>query len=701
MPTRISCITKLCLIIIGIMIFPAFAKAIDFGNLMILGDSITQAQGNGTAATPLNGRNSYRYQLWKYLVDNNATFDLVGSHDINRGVNSFYPSYQGLSFDRDNEGHWAWDTDDVLNGSDASYDPTSGSGTLSDWLTGYTPDTAIILLGSNDISRGASGTTLVSSLGSVIDTLQADNPNVRIYLSTMIPRNGTAFDTEIPAANALFPDLATSKTTATSTVSVIDVYDGFSISDHTYDGIHPNSQGEYLVATKLAAGMGLDTNLPSTDPTKDRGALHVINGSFEYPVTTGTSTTITGWDIQEASDGSRGIFNVKKFHATDSLFYTPESIANLQDLDGTNATYILRGSTAIAYSQTLAGADGAVGSNDDPVLIADTRYSVSVAFGFRNGTYSYPWAGATVELLAGEQVVGSMFVAPDSPNVGIGDFIDYTFNFTTDANTVGLGEPLTVRIERENEGNAYIDFDNVRVYAADANALLTKDYGQMYIANHSFEKMQGVTSIGVIEGWDVDPSLTSAGVFSVMTHLPGGFYSDVTSVGDLDQEYACYMLRGATSPAGGIQQTLAGFDNVIGTEDDPVLVADAEYSLTVAVALRDGSRTDSDELSDWAGAVIELLAGDEVIASKIYDATDPLLGEMGEFTDVNLSFITDANTAGLGELMTIRISREIGGDPSYLDIDNVRLTVTSIPEPSTVALLLSALAGLGCFFRRR
>ena len=118
MLTRITCATKISLILAGILACPMLVQATDFGNLMILGDSITQAQGNGTTATPLNGRNSYRYQLWKCLVDNHATFDMVGSHDINRGVSSFYPTYKGLNFDRDNEGHWAWDTDDVLNGTE-------------------------------------------------------------------------------------------------------------------------------------------------------------------------------------------------------------------------------------------------------------------------------------------------------------------------------------------------------------------------------------------------------------------------------------------------------------------------------------------------------------------------------------------------------------------------------------------------------
>ena len=42
----------------------------DYGNIVLIGDSITQAP-----STQL----SYRYRLWKRLIDDGATFDIVGS----------------------------------------------------------------------------------------------------------------------------------------------------------------------------------------------------------------------------------------------------------------------------------------------------------------------------------------------------------------------------------------------------------------------------------------------------------------------------------------------------------------------------------------------------------------------------------------------------------------------------------------------
>ena len=79
--------------------------------ILPLGDSITQAEIN---------RASYRYPLWKKLVDAEVQFDFVGSlqkqqDKYSKGVPP-QPDYNGKSFDRDHEGHFGWATEEIFIG---------------------------------------------------------------------------------------------------------------------------------------------------------------------------------------------------------------------------------------------------------------------------------------------------------------------------------------------------------------------------------------------------------------------------------------------------------------------------------------------------------------------------------------------------------------------------------------------------------
>ena len=75
---------------------------------MCLGNSITQ--GNNDYA-------SYRFELWKMLVETGADFEFVGSHNTNFGGQS--PAYgtelNGQTFTNYNEGHWGWSADQIAH----------------------------------------------------------------------------------------------------------------------------------------------------------------------------------------------------------------------------------------------------------------------------------------------------------------------------------------------------------------------------------------------------------------------------------------------------------------------------------------------------------------------------------------------------------------------------------------------------------
>lgn len=215
----------------------------DFGDVVIIGDSITQARG---------GTYGYRYNLWKKLIDGGHTFDYVGSHTQNYDYDTSYPAYNGHVFDRDNEGHWGWKTLDIL--VNTTKNNTSGSGNLQQWLGGYTPDTALILIGANDVkySTGYSAADTDNFIGIIISLLKTDNPNVKIYLGSMIPsRTDWANQAVFQQLNALLLQRADND----AAIDYVDLWTGMSASEHLYDGIHPNPAGEEIMGQKFYDAM--------------------------------------------------------------------------------------------------------------------------------------------------------------------------------------------------------------------------------------------------------------------------------------------------------------------------------------------------------------------------------------------------------------------------------------------------------------
>jgi len=136
------------------------------------------------------------------------------------------------------------------------------SGTLaSGWDntdTGYDPDIAIIHLGTNDTYIDSSATdqyqrqiwnytTTLNDYGTIITNLRAENPNIVILLSEIIPR---AFDYSFaPGLNAVIPAWAAQNSEPNSPIVVVDNYDGYDPFRMSQpDGTHPATDGEDFMA---------------------------------------------------------------------------------------------------------------------------------------------------------------------------------------------------------------------------------------------------------------------------------------------------------------------------------------------------------------------------------------------------------------------------------------------------------------------
>lgn len=192
--------------------------------IMPLGNSITQ--GSSTTYT-------YRYSLWKKLIDDGVQFDYVGSQTTNNEGNPSYPPYQGRSFDPENEGHWGWRADEIAQH-------------LPAWLAGNRPDIVLLHAGTNDLLQSQSVTETGDDIRNIIDILRTSNPSVKILLAKLIPNANT----DVAPLNAVIGQIVTEKNTTTSPVVLVDQYTGFSAAQDTYDGTHPNTGGEEKMAEK-------------------------------------------------------------------------------------------------------------------------------------------------------------------------------------------------------------------------------------------------------------------------------------------------------------------------------------------------------------------------------------------------------------------------------------------------------------------
>ena len=228
---------KFCVILIsGVLLLTCTSV---FGKYPIkilpLGDSITHADSS---------HYSYRYKLWKKLIDSGIEFDFIGSMNTNSGGNPVWPQYKGLSFDQNHEGHSGWRAEELLYGRPSN--PELGD--LTDWLKIYTPDIVLLHIGTNDLGAGQSYSSTANEIKLIIDTIRMDNQDVTILLAKIIPRNYTY--NNIIAFNEYIEPIAQEKKLPNSPVIVVDQWTGFSYEEDTYDGTHPNTSGEEKMAEK-------------------------------------------------------------------------------------------------------------------------------------------------------------------------------------------------------------------------------------------------------------------------------------------------------------------------------------------------------------------------------------------------------------------------------------------------------------------
>jgi lysophospholipase L1-like esterase len=184
--------------------------------------------------------NAYRYPLWRLLVG--SQFDFVGSQ-----------SNGGESFpDNDHEGHSGF-TLAQLDSNVASY------------LALNDPDLILIHAGINDIVTGITGAVAATRLDSLLNSIYAADPTVRVIVAKIAPfKFGDIYDSqshrdELAAYNNAIPGVVRNHTAIGRRVSWVDCYTDYNTTLWFDDEIHPNATGNDFIGLQFFLEMATTT----------------------------------------------------------------------------------------------------------------------------------------------------------------------------------------------------------------------------------------------------------------------------------------------------------------------------------------------------------------------------------------------------------------------------------------------------------
>jgi lysophospholipase L1-like esterase len=181
---------------------------------------------------------SYRYELWKDLIENNWTFDFIGT----QSDNASYPLVNNLLFDKDHEGRAGWTSGEILNVIDNSLTQTGP------------PDIVLYSSpGGNDALQNLPYDQAISNIEDVINALQDSNPDVTILIEQLAPARSDIMTPELinyfDQLTQGVSTIALESSTTSSQIIAVDMFTGFTDSFFA-DDVHYNEAGADFVASR-------------------------------------------------------------------------------------------------------------------------------------------------------------------------------------------------------------------------------------------------------------------------------------------------------------------------------------------------------------------------------------------------------------------------------------------------------------------
>jgi len=233
---------KILVIGISLLLFNSCSKDNDDSTEIInpVSNSINKimALGASRVAGDRPEYESFRYELWKDLTENNWTFDYTGT----QLDEASYPLVNSLSFDTEHEGRGGWTSGEILNVITNSLNQTGPP----DIVLFSTP-------GGNDALQNLPYNQVLLNIKAIVVALQNANPEVTIIIEQGAPARSDAMTPELTNYfNQLKQDvltIATESSTTSSQIIAVDMFTDFTDSLFA-DEVHYNEAGANFIATR-------------------------------------------------------------------------------------------------------------------------------------------------------------------------------------------------------------------------------------------------------------------------------------------------------------------------------------------------------------------------------------------------------------------------------------------------------------------
>ena len=181
---------------------------------------------------------SFRYETWKELIENNYSIDFIGTQNDPGS----YPVVENLNFDPDHQGRGGWTSGDILDQLESDLDMAG------------TPDVVLFSSpGGNDALQNLPYDEAIGNINEIVDILQEVNPNVTLIIEQMAPGRTDIMTGELLNYFNQLQDeiliIAKNKATNTSQVIAVDMFSGFTDA-MLADDVHYNTKGAMFIAQR-------------------------------------------------------------------------------------------------------------------------------------------------------------------------------------------------------------------------------------------------------------------------------------------------------------------------------------------------------------------------------------------------------------------------------------------------------------------
>jgi len=207
--------------------------------ITIMGDS--RVEGG-----PQEEFKSFRYYLWKKLLERDIEFDFLGTRKDSQN----YEAHLGKEFDVDHEGKLGDRSDQLLS-------------RIVDLINNHPSqvgNVAIISVGANDLYQAVSANTATDNIKQIVDELQQHNNSITIFIE-QIEDGTTSFNTldvinqeELALLNNNIAGIAIENTTNASKVIAVNMVSLLNDADYA-DNLHYNVSGAEKIAAQYFNAM--------------------------------------------------------------------------------------------------------------------------------------------------------------------------------------------------------------------------------------------------------------------------------------------------------------------------------------------------------------------------------------------------------------------------------------------------------------